>query len=229
MKTKLKLNNATFETSFNGLIMSILMLTCCGGIPFAFIIAYPDTLSRILDNITALLCLIVIIACIFLSFILSVIYYIKGIYKFVKQPFFIKSMTFDMQKVSLIFNDKNLNCNYDYNNVREMRLTLYTINVPNFNTSTYRSGLDLELGVPMSGVIASAPYKGKVMIKEIEVCIVNNKGIRNSIFVSKIQLFDTNMYRLLRDLIFFRQFIPQFSYSFDGPSDNIADRMLYNA
>ena len=228
MKTMLKLNSSTFETSFNGLVISFLMLIACGGVPFAFIIACPDTLSRILDNITATLWLMVLIACITLAFILSLIYYFKELYKFVRQPYLIKSMTFDTEKVSLAFNDKNLNRNYEYNNVREMKLTLYTVSAPKFNTNTYRSGLDLGFGTPLSGAIAGAPYKGKVMVKEIEVCIIDNKGVRNSICVSKIQLYDANMYNLLRDLIFFRQFIPQFSYSFVGPVENIADSMLYN-
>ena len=228
MKTKLTLNNSTFETSLNGFVIVFLMLIVCGGIPFAFIIAYPDTLSRILDNIIATLFLIVLVASIFLAFILSLIYYIKRCYKFLKQPFNIKSMTFDTEKISLVFNDKNLNNNYEYNNVRKMSLTLHTISASNFNTSTYRSGMNLGWGAPLSGAFASAPYKGKVMIKEIEICIVDNKGVRNSMFVSKIQLFDANMYNLLQDLIFFRQFIPQFSYSFEGPVDSIADSMLYN-
>lgn len=229
MKTKLKLNNSTFETSLNGFVISFLILITCGGIPFAFIIAYPGTLSRILDNICATLCLIALVGSIFLAFILSLIYYVKGIYKFLKQPSNIKSMTFDTQKISLVFNDKNLNCSYDYNNVRKMRLTLHTVNAPNFNSSTYRSGMDLGFGAPVSGAIAGSSYNGKVMIKEIEVCIVTDKGVENNIFVSKIQLFDTNMYKLLRDLVFFRQFIPQFYYSFDGPVENIADSILYNA
>ena len=203
------------------------MLIVCGGVPFAFIITYPDTLSEILGNVSATLWLTVLVASIFLAFILSLIYYVKGLCKFVKQPYNIKSMTFDTQKISLAFNDKYLNRSYSYDNIREMRLTLHTINAPNFNTSTYRSGMDLGFGV-FSGAAAATPYKGKVLIKEVEVCIVDNKGIENNIFVSKIQLFDTNMYKLLRDLIFFRQFIPQFSYSFEGPVENIADSMLYN-
>ena len=226
MKTYLKLNHATFETSLNGFVTSFLMLFVCGGIPYAFIVTNPYALSMIFDSIMATILLIVLITCIFLAFILSFCYYIKGFFKFIKQPMNIKSMIFDTKGINIVFNDKKLNRNYDYNNVCEMRLILHTVKTTNFSPSTYRSSMNLGLSAPESIVIAGVSSHMNILITEIEVCIIDKKGVHNSINVAKLQLLNTNMHKLLRQIVFFRQFIPKFSYSFDGPVEFIADNIL---
>lgn len=224
MKSHLKLKNNTFDTSLNGFVTSFMMLICCGVIPFAYIIGDQDILKRILDNILATLCLIILIAVICLAFILSAFSFIKGNLKLTKNP--IKSIEFDTNGIHVNFKHKILNCTYAYNEISEMTLILHTIKTPHFNTSTYRSGLDLKLGIPISTVLAGAPYQGNVLVKEIEICIIDNNGVNYSINVAKIQLFDTSMHKLLRDLMFFIQFVPNFSYSFNGPEEKIASYIL---
>ena len=223
MKTSLKLNYSTFETSFNGFIISFLILLCCGGIPFAFILAYPDTLSRIFTNIMAAIWFVILILSICLPFIISVYCFIKGCLKSANN--LIKSMEFDTNGIHINFKDKMLNCAYNYSDIKKLEIKLYTINLPSFNTSTYRGGLNTGL-TPQMSIVGASSYKSNVMIKDIEISVIDTKGICYSINVSKIQLFDTNMHNLLYDLRFFIQFVPEFSYSFIGPVEDFANNIL---
>ncbi len=228
MKTSLKLKNNTFGSSLNGIIYSIIFLIVAGGIPAAFIFSNPHVLRDILENPGAAICTIILIACIVLAFLLSVIQFIKGNNEHAKNAFNVKTMEFSKNGVFMTFNDVSLNCFYNYNRLKHMEIKLHTINVHNFNTSTYRSELKFfdNALVPAALNMKKGSNNGKVFVSEIEVEITDDLGQKNSIVVSKIALFDTNMYKLLQDLKFYRQFFSNFSYTFKGPKDKKAENIL---
>lgn len=202
MKKTLKLQNKTFERSLNGMSQAIMMAVVCGGIPMGFIISKPDILIDIFSNISTIICFIALVGSIVLAFVFSIYFLIKGNIDFNKNPKNVKSMIFDTNGINMIFNDSSLNHFYNYNDIRELKLLLDSSTVQDQRGNSH------------------------VLIKQLEIIVTDYNYVKRSIFVSKIMLFDTNMRRLLRKFVFFTQFITNFSYSFEGPTDYIADHIL---
>lgn len=226
MKTSLKLTNNSFGTSLNGIVMSILLLLVVGGIPASFIFSEPKIWGEIFENPGAAICTIILILCIVLAFLLSIISFIKEKYEFAKNTLGLKSMEFTKDGVFLTFNDVGLNCFYNYSELKQMEIKLHTVYVSDFNPSTYRSMLKFYGNNAAPFALKMTGNQNKVFISEIDIVITDATGLKNSITVSKIALFDTNMYKLLRKIKFYKPYIQSFSYTFKGPKDKKAEQIL---